>query len=125
MNQQSQNNDSPVSQHHEPDLVVLVKKLQEHLFILERKIDSLINKPQENRRPLEEKRFSKPFRPHNSHYGKGEYKKHSHSNSHSYSKDEKFSSKPGFKRDRDHGSDDNRGYGEKKKPFFFKKKYQK
>ena len=115
MNEQFKNNVSPGSRQNEPDLVALIKKLQEHLVILERKIDSLINKPQEDRRSFQEKRFSKPFRSFkDSHYGKGEYNKHS--------REKKFSPKPNFKRDH---AEDNKGFGEKKKPFFFKKKYQK
>ena len=112
MSEQFKNN---VSQPNEPDLVALIKKLQEHLFILERKIDSLIHKPQEERRFSQERRFSKPFRSHKSHqYGKGEYSHHA--------REDKFSPRPNFKREH---TEDNKGFGEKKKPYFFKKKYQK
>ena len=115
MNEQFKNNISPGSPQNEPDLVALIKKLQDHLVILERKIDSLINRPQEERRPFQEKRFSKPFRSFkHSHHGKGEYN--------NPARGEKFSSGPNFKK---HNSEDNKGgFGEKKKPFFFKKKYQ-
>ena len=114
MNEQFKNN-VPGSPQHEPDLAALIKKVQEHLVILERKIDSLISKPQEERRSFKERRFSKPFRSFkHSHHGKGEY-----NNS---SRGEKFSSGQNFKK---HDSEDNKGgFGEKKKPFFFKKKYQ-
>ena len=116
MSEQFKNNASSGPQLSEPDLVALVKKLQDHLVILERKIDSLINKQQEQRRPFQEQRFSKPFRPpfRGSHQGKGEYNSHSREN--------KFAPGQNFKK---HHSDESRGYGEKKKPYFFKKKYQK
>lgn len=43
------------------DLVSLVKKLQQHLSFLEKKIDTLITRVPET--PFQGKRFSKPFRP--------------------------------------------------------------
>lgn len=42
-----------------PDIAVLINKMQEQLVSLERKIDTLINRPLE--KPTEEKHFSKPF----------------------------------------------------------------
>ena len=114
MSEQFNNEASSGSQSNEPDVVALIKKLQEHLVILERKIDSLIHKSQEQRQSFQEKRFSKPFRSSfkSSHYGKGEYN--------NPSRDGRFSSGQNFKK---HHADGHKGFGEKKKPYFFKKKY--
>ncbi len=63
----------------EQDLVALIKKIQEHLFVLERKVDILINKSQERpfskERPhFKDRHFKKPFRSfgHSQQHGKGE-----------------------------------------------------
>jgi len=45
----------------ESETVVLIKKLQQHLVYLEKKIDTLIEGS--SRKPFNEKRFSKPGRP--------------------------------------------------------------
>lgn len=111
MNEQSKQGESPASRQGEPDVIALIRKMQEHLVILERKIDSLINKPQD--RPFKEKHFSKPpFRPFNPsrRHDKEEYGRGPRRGSH----DER----PPFKKHRD---EDNRGYGPKK-PFFSKRK---
>ncbi len=54
------------------DIAALINKMQEHLISLERKIDTLINRPSE--KPIEEKHFPKPFqrfdRPH--HHDRGD-----------------------------------------------------
>jgi len=47
--------DSPDS----PDIAAVIDKMQQQLVILEKKIDTLISRPQD--RPAEERRFSKPF----------------------------------------------------------------
>ena len=46
--------DSPDS----PDIAVIIDRMQQQLVNLEKKIDTLINRPQD--RPAEERRFSKP-----------------------------------------------------------------
>jgi len=62
---------SPVSQQAEPEIIALIKRMQQQLVFLEKKIDTLIGRSSE--RPFERKHFSKssrPFgRPHR--YGKG------------------------------------------------------
>jgi len=47
--------DSPVS----PDIAAIIDKMQQKLVVLENKIDILLSRPQD--RPVEERRFSKPF----------------------------------------------------------------
>ena len=119
MSEQSKNQASPNAQHNEQDLISLIKKLQEHLVILERKIDALSNAskpPRESRgddRYFKEKRFSKPFRPFkHSHQHKKDFRPHS--------REEDSSGEQGFKK---HHGDDKRGFGPKKKKFFFKKSF--
>jgi len=51
---------SPVSPQSEPDVAALIKKMQQQLVFLEKKIDILIN--QSSRRPFSEKHFSRPSR---------------------------------------------------------------
>ncbi len=60
MNEQSKHNDflSPASD--EQDVVALIRKIQQQLVFLEKKIDILIE--QSSRRPFSEKHFSKPSR---------------------------------------------------------------
>jgi CxxC-x17-CxxC domain-containing protein len=62
---------SPGSQQVEPEVIALIKRMQQQLVFLEKKIDTLIGRSAE--RPFERKHFSKssrPFaRPHR--YGKG------------------------------------------------------
>jgi hypothetical protein len=60
MNEQSNQNSSQEPQHGQDNVVALIRKLQEQLVVLERKIDSLINKPQG--KSFSGKSFSKPFR---------------------------------------------------------------
>jgi len=108
MNEQFKEN-SPLPPQAEPDVIALLKKIQSHLIILEKKIDSL-SKPQE-RPPFREKHFSKPFRP------------FSHSRPH----DKREHDRPregGFERFKKHKRDEGQGFGQKKKPFFHKQKDQ-
>jgi hypothetical protein len=73
MSEQSRDHDSDVPTQAEPDMMTLIKKMQQQLVNLERKIDLLIHKPQE--RSFQGKSFSKPFRPSYSssrYYGKGD-----------------------------------------------------
>ena len=111
MNEQIKQPSSSVPPQGEVDVVALIKKIQSHLVILERKIDSLLEKPQE--RPFKERHFSKPFRPAYSHsprQGKGDYDKPREGNF--------FQGRPFKKHQRDEGQ----GYSHKKKPFFHKRK---
>jgi len=54
----------------DPDVITLIKKMQEQLNALERKIDALISRPQERSygqdRPFNKGKFSRPFKPHGS-----------------------------------------------------------
>ncbi len=61
MSEQSRHNEVLPPAPAEQDMLVLIRKMQQQLVILEKKIDILIN--QSLGRPFSEKRFSKPFRP--------------------------------------------------------------
>jgi hypothetical protein len=65
MNEQSQQNDFSPPAPEELDVAALVKKMQQQLVLLEKKIDILIS--QSEAAPRGEKHFSKPFRPFNKH----------------------------------------------------------
>jgi len=55
----------------EQDVVTMIKKIQQQLIFLEKKIDTLIN--QSSGKRFEAKRFSKPLQPfdRSSYYGRG------------------------------------------------------
>jgi len=61
MKKRSKRETPSVSLTPDPNLAELVGKIQQHLFSLEKKIDSLISRPPE--RSFEGKHFSKPFQP--------------------------------------------------------------
>lgn len=61
MSEQSQHNSPSTPAAPEQDVLALIKKMQQHLVFLEKKIDLLISQSQA--RPFREKHFSKPFRP--------------------------------------------------------------
>ncbi|MDP1854128.1 MAG: hypothetical protein Q8L26_08030 [Candidatus Omnitrophota bacterium] len=60
MSEQFKHNDSLPHVSAEQDVMALVKKMQQQLISLEKKIDILINQSQD--RPFRQKPFSKPFR---------------------------------------------------------------
>ncbi len=104
MSEQFNQNPSVVSSSANTDVVALIKKMQQQLDFLEKKIDTLIS--QSHEKPLREKHFSKPFRPfgHSHRHGKAEY-------------DNNFSGRPGER----HQGDQHQGFGQKKKTFFNKR----
>jgi len=79
--------------HFEAETIDLIKKIQQQLIFLEKKIDTLIN--QSSGRSPDVKRFSKPLRP----FGHYSY----HGKSRNFDKQQ---------------GDENRGFGQKSKPFF-------
>jgi hypothetical protein len=105
------------------DVVSLLKKMQQQLLFLERKIDLLITNSRERSsgetgrdRPFQKKPFSKPFRSfeHPRQHGKGE---------HTRNPREGEPAQGHFYEHRPH--DKNRGSGLMKKPFSFKPKDRK
>ncbi|MFH0771748.1 MAG: hypothetical protein V1933_03925 [Candidatus Omnitrophota bacterium] len=60
MKEQSKQHDPLPPASEEQDVAALIKKVQQQLVFLEKKIDILIN--QSETRPVSEQRFSKPFR---------------------------------------------------------------
>jgi len=121
MNEDSSINPSAVADQSETDVVSLLKRMQQHLLFLEKKIDLLISQSQERPRgehappdrPFRKRPFSKPFRSfdHPQRHGKGE---------HGHSSRERDSAQGPYNERRPH--DKNRGPNPKKKPFSFKRK---
>ncbi len=123
MSEQFSQNPSAFSSQANTDVVALIKKMQQQLDSLERKIDTLVRQ-QSQERPFREKRFSKPFRPfgNSQHHGKRE---HDHSprergfeQGQNSSRPSNFSSRDGERRQ----GNQHRGYGPKKKSFYHNRK---
>lgn len=91
------------------DMMALLKKMQEQLTSLERKVDTLVNKSQE--RPYNKERsFAKPFQKYDNgpRHGRG-YNDQGHKKE--FGQGRPFAKRPGGF---------NRGFRPKKKPFFNK-----
>jgi hypothetical protein len=121
MNEESSITPSAVPDEPDTDVVSLLKRMQQQLLFLERKIDLLINQSQERPsgekasqdKPFRKRPFSKPFRSfdHPQRQGKGERGPSSR---------ERDSAQGPYYERRPH--DKNRGPNPKKKPFSFKRK---
>ncbi len=99
MSEQFKPNDFSSSAPEEQDVAVLIKKMQQQLVLLEKKIDTLID--QSSRRPFGEKHFSKPFRPFDRAHGDASGEKR-------FDRARHFEKRP---------SEENRGFGYKKKVY--------
>lgn len=105
------------------DVLSLVKKIQQHLVFLEKKLDTLIGqssqRPQHSDRPFKGKPFSKPFRPT---FGAPRHGgKPGHGNRSGGERD--FSQgRPSFGKRPDGAH--RGGFGQNKKPFFPRRKEQ-
>ena len=122
MSEQFEQDGSIVVPHVETDVLVLIKKVQQQLVFLEKKIDTLISQSQE--RPSREKSFSKPYRSfgHTQRYDRPERdarpRDRGFSQGSSFNKhrsDEGRSSERPFHK---HQSDEKRGFSPRSKPFF-------
>ena len=119
MSEQFSHNPAVVVGQVNTDVVFLIKRMQQQLDFLEKKIDTLINQSQG--KVFREKRFSKPYRSfeHSHRQGKGGYDQHRERD---FSQG-RPSARPGssFSRDGEKREDNqSRGFGQKKKPFFHK-----
>lgn len=97
----------------ELDVMALLKKMQEQIISLERKVDTLVNKSQE--RPFNQERsFSKPFHPYGSgpRHNKG---RNDHAPRKEFGPKKEFSQGRPFEK---RSGSDNRGFSPKKKQFF-------
>ena len=72
MTEQFKSGNFPAPRQTEPEVLVLIQKMQQQLIFLEKKIDILINQSQE--KPVREKSFSKPFRSFDRPYSSGPYR---------------------------------------------------
>jgi hypothetical protein len=121
MNEESIINPSAVPDESDTDIVSLLKKMQQQLLFLERKIDMLVSQSKERPsggnvspdRPFRSRPFSKPYRSfdHPQRHGKGERE---------HSPRERDSAQGHFYERRQR--DKSRGPDPKKKPFAFKRK---
>ena len=112
MNEHFQSNStSEVPLQSEPDAMVLLKKIQQQLVFLEKKVDLLVS--QSSERPSRERNFSRPFRPAgNSHRYENRGPSHG-------SRDRNFSQGSPQSRPFDQApGGPNRGFGQRKKPLF-------
>lgn len=144
MSEQSKHNDTLPQPEAGQDLAALVKKMQQQLESLEKKVDILINQSQA--RPYSEKRFSKPFRSFDqSHrrpdrerdntFGERGYRPRRHFDKRN-EESRKFSpqkreydntqesgpSRPTEGHFKKHYGQEERSFGQKKKPFFYKRR---
>lgn len=110
MSEQFKHNGSLPPASTEQDVIALVKKMQQQLVFLEKKIDILISQSQD--RPFRQKPFSRPFRP----FGYHRRPEREHENT---SEEKRFDRPRHF--EKRHGQD-KRGFDQKKKPFYFKRK---
>ncbi len=110
MNEHSKHDTLPGSPQGEPDVAASLKKIQQQLSFLEKKVDILIG--QSSERPFQRRTFSKPFRPFNRshHHGRGDREN---------PREGGFAGPRHF--DKPQGGE-NRGFDHKKKPFFRKRK---
>lgn len=127
MSQQDQQNDEVVESGSPADVIFLLKKLQEQLTFLERKVDILVNQSKEKPSFNKERTFSKPsFRSGPSSYGAARHGNRPDSRAErsgpprerSYESGHRAPSGERSYRDRD--SRGSRGFAGKKKPFFSK-----
>jgi hypothetical protein len=126
-----QEDDAQEESFDEANLVAMVKKIQQHLVFLERKIDTLINQQPQGRsqggRPPRDDRFSRPRRPFGHHrpdrgnFDSGSGTGHSHSgyprrDRGGFDKPREGSGRGGFDRPREGGGKGR--FFERKKRFF-------
>jgi len=76
MEKHFEHNSSAVPQQAEPDIAAMLKRIQQQLVFLEKKIDTLLKQPSGRpfeRKPFEKRPFSRPERPFGNYnrYGKG------------------------------------------------------
>jgi len=95
----------------EPDVAALIKKMQQQLGFLEKKVDILIR--QSSERPFKGRPFSAPFRPFGHSYGHSKGEPHNRSRESSFAQGQSLNKQPG---------NENREFGQRKKPFFRQRK---
>ncbi len=123
--QEEQFEESEFAPQDQTDVIGLLKKIQQQLGFLEKKVDMLLGKSPD--RPFNrEKRFSKPFRSFGNSRNNDRSDRSHAPRERSFDQDRPFDRERSFDRDRgfnrDRGNDnrgsENRGFGGKKKPFF-------
>lgn len=112
MSEQFRQNNPVVPPQADQDVLALVKRIQQQISFLEKKVDTLIAQLQE-RPTFQPRTFSRPHRPfgHAQHHGKGEHREGSG--------ERDFNRPRHFER---RNEDENKGFDRKKKPFYYKKR---
>jgi hypothetical protein len=122
MTEQHKDGDFSAPQHDETNILVLIKRMQQQLTFLEKKIDTLINQSQQKpfrEKSFQEKTYSKPFRSFDRPYRPDSYHgKRSHGED---SQERSFHS--GHHHSEKRHGDEHRGFGDKKRGFDPKKKF--
>lgn len=106
MSEQFKHNDSLPPVYNEQDLVVLIKRIQQQLVFLEKKIDILIGQSQA--RPSSERHFKKPFRSFSRPYHHSDGATSNASGERSFDRGRHFEKRH---------SEESRGFGYKKKTY--------
>ena len=123
MDEHVKQDDIPIAQQGEPDVLTLVKKIQQQLIFLEKKIDTLINSQSQpsQRPPFRERNFSKPpfSKPFRS-FGRSEHRGNSQRDDRPPREGNFSEGRPQF--DRSQGGESRGFSGPKKKPFFRRRK---
>ncbi len=124
MNEQSEDGGQEVSSGSQGDVVFLLKKLQEQLTFLERKVDILISQSKEKPSFNKERSFSKPpFRSPSSSYGASRHGGRPDSRSERSGPPRERSYESGNRSsERSYGNSSSSSFAGKKKPFFANKK---
>lgn len=117
MNEQSEQGDAAIPSGQQGEVVFLLKKLQEQLTFLERKVDLLVSQSKEKASFNKERAFSKPpFRSSLSFYGPSRHGGRLEHSGPSRERTYESSNRPA----KPYGHSDSRGFAGKKKPFFQK-----
>ncbi len=121
MNEQSEHGEEAVASGSQGDVVFLLKKLQEQLTFLERKVDILINQSKEKPSFNKERTFSKPpFRSSAPSYGSSRHGGRPDVRPERSGPPRERTYESGNRGAKPYGNSDSRGFAGKKKPFYSK-----
>ncbi len=111
MEKHFEHNGSSLPPQAEPDVTTVLKRIQQQLVFLEKKIDTLINRSTE--KPSKEQHFSKPFRSYGRSHQPGKRKYYNGSREGGFNQGRRFGREE---------SGGNRRFDQGKKPFFPRRK---
>jgi len=128
MEKEFKHNNSSSSPQVEPDVVALIKKIQQHLVFLEKKIDTLISRSSE--KPSKGQHLSRPFRSYSHSQYHGKKKHYNSSREGGFDQERHFNREQGggkrrFDQERHFNREQGGGkqrFDQGKKPFFQRRK---